>query len=65
MKWRNFPIFFATASFNIGTRIPLQFVGMIKSSRILFTSTGFLDFLDQYFITISANWLDMAGTNSS
>ena len=43
-------LFFATDSFNIGTRIPLQFAGIFKPSGILFTTTEFLDSSDQYFI---------------
>ena len=52
-------------SFNIGTRTPLQFSGVFKPSRILFTPAGYFYPSDQYFIATSANWLDMTGPNSS
>ena len=51
-------------SFNIGTRTPLQFSGVFKPSRILFTTAGYFYPSDQYFIATSANWLDMTGPNS-
>ena len=38
---------------------------IFKTSRILFTTTGFFESSDQYFIATSANWLNIASPNSS
>ena len=64
MKWHNF-LFLATGSFNVGTCAPLQVAMIFKLSKILFTITGLFDCSDQYFIATSANWMDLAGPNSS
>ena len=64
MKWHNFLIF-STDSFIIGTCTRLQFPGIFKLSRILFTTARFSHSSDQYFFVTSTSWLDMAGPNSS
>ena len=44
MKWHNF-LFLATASFNIGTRTPIQVEGIFEPSKITFTTAGFFSLM--------------------
>ena len=49
----------------MGIFIPLQSPEIFKPSRILSTTTQFVGSSDRHFIPTSANWLDIAGRNSS
>ena len=53
------------ASFHVGIHTLLQFAGIFKSFRILFTTAGFFDSSNQYSIATSSNWMDMTDPSSS